>query len=155
MFKTLTRALLALVAAIGFIAPTLAQDRGTRDEAKTMVEAAIAHVKKVGAEKAFDDFTKDKANWSKKDLYVFAFDTDANWKAHGANEKLVGKNLMNLKDQNGKEFIKEFIQVVTGKGEGWVDYDWASPVTKKVEDKSTLVKRIPGSNLAVAVGVYR
>jgi cytochrome c len=151
----LFRAFVALVAALGFVAGAAAQEKGTREEAKAMVEAAIAHVKKVGADKAFEDFTKDKAAWNKKDLYVFAFDTEANWKAHGANEKLVGKNLLNLKDQNGKEFIKEFVQVVTTKGEGWVDYDWASPTTKKVEDKTTLVKRVPGTNFAVAVGIYR
>jgi cytochrome c len=153
--KTLFRAFIALFAAVGFVAGAAAQEKGTREEAKAMVEAAVAHIKKVGHEKAFEDFTKDKANWNKKDLYVFAFDTDANWKAHGANEKLVGKNLIALKDQNGKEFIKEFVQVVTTKGEGWVDYDWAHPTTKKVEDKTTLVKRVAGTNYAVAVGIYR
>jgi cytochrome c len=153
--KSLFRLFVAAVAAVGFVAGAAAQERGTRDEAKAMVEAAVAHVKKVGHEKAFEDFTKDKANWAKKDLYVFAFDLEANWTAHGANEKLIGKNLMNLKDQNGKEFIKEFIQVVSTKGEGWVDYDWVSPATKKVEDKTTLVKRVAGTNYAVAVGIYR
>lgn len=151
----LHRFFFALACSLGLLGAASAADNGTREEAKAMVEAAIGHIKKVGNDKAFDDFTKDKANWVKKDLYVFVFDLEANWKAHGANEKLVGKNLMNLKDQNGKEFIKEFIQVVTTKGEGWVDYDWASPVTKKVEDKTTLVKRVPGTNFAVAVGVYR
>jgi signal transduction histidine kinase len=75
--------------------------------------------------------------------------------AHGANEKLVGKNLIELKDQNGKLFAREFIEVGTSKGEGWVDYDWTSPVTKKVEGKSTFVKRIPSFDGFVAVGAYR
>ena len=150
----LFRPLLALFASLAFVAGASAQDNGTRDEAKALTDAAIAHMKKVGNDKAFDDFTKDKATWTKKDLYVFVFDTDANWKAHGANEKLVGKNLLNLKDQNGKEFVKEFV-AAAGKGEGWVDYDWAHPTTKKVEGKATYVKRVAGSNLAVAVGVYR
>jgi cytochrome c len=149
------RALVALFAAVGFVAGAAAQENGTRDEAKSMVEAAVAHIKKAGADKAFEDFTNDKAAWVKKDLYVFVFDLDANWKAHGANAKLVGKNLINLKDQNGKEFVKEFVTVAGGKGEGWVDYDWAHPQTKKVEGKSTLVKRVAGTNLAVGVGVYR
>lgn len=152
--KSLYRPLLALFASLAFVAGASAQDHGTRDEAKAMAEAAIAHLKKVGNDKAFDDFTKDKANWVKKDLYVFLLDTDGAIKAHGANDKLVGKNLLNLKDQNGKEFVKEFV-VVANKGEGWVDYDWAHPVSKKVEGKTTFVKRVAGTNLAVAVGVYR
>jgi cytochrome c len=153
--KSLIRALMSFALALGLVAGAAAQEHGSKDEAKAMVEAALAHVKKVGADKAFDDFTKDKAAWNKKDLYVFAFDMDANWKAHGANDKLVGKNLINLKDQNGKEMVKEFIAVASGKGEGWVDYDWAHPQTKKVEGKTTLVKRVAGTNFAVAVGIYR
>ncbi|MCV0441382.1 MAG: cache domain-containing protein [Hydrogenophaga sp.] len=152
--KSLFRPLLALFASLAFVTGASAQEHGTRDEAKAMTEAAIAHLKKVGNDKAFEDFTKDKANWNKKDLYVFLLDTDGAIKAHGANEKLVGKNLLNLKDQNGKEFVKEFV-AVAGKGEGWVDYDWAHPVSKKVEGKATFIKRVAGTNLAVAVGVYR
>ncbi|MDP3812296.1 MAG: cache domain-containing protein, partial [Hydrogenophaga sp.] len=109
--KSLYRPLLALFASLAFVSGAFAQDNGTRDEAKAMNEAAIAHLKKVGNDKAFDDFTKDKANWNKKDLYVILMDTDGAVKSHGANDKLVGKNLLNLKDQNGKEFVKEFMAV--------------------------------------------
>ncbi len=154
MYK-LFRVLFVSIAAIALCASALAQDNGTREEAKVMADAAIAHIKKVGPEKAFENFSKDKATWVKKDLYVWVLDLDANMKAHGTNEKLIGKNLINLKDQNGKEFIKEFIAVASGKGEGWIDYDWNNPQSKKVEGKTTLVKRVPGMNYAVAVGVYR
>lgn len=152
--KSLYRPLIALFASLAFVAGAAAQDKGTRDEAKAMTEAAIAHMKSVGHEKAFEDFTKDKANWNKKDLYVFLMDSDGAVKAHGVNEKLVGKNLINLKDQNGKEFVKEFM-VAASNGDGWVDYDWANPISKKVEGKTTYVKRVAGTNLTVAVGVYR
>jgi signal transduction histidine kinase len=153
----ITRRLATSLALVALIASgtAFAQDRGSKDEAKAMAEAAIAHVKKVGADKAFDDFSKDKAAWSKKDLYVFAMDFEGVNKAHGANEKLIGKTLLALKDQNGKEFVKEFVTVGSGKGEGWVDYDWANPLSKKVEGKSTYIKRIAGTNYMVGVGVYR
>ena len=105
MYK-LFRVLFVSIAAIALCASALAQDNGTREEAKVMADAAIAHIKKVGPEKAFENFSKDKATWVKKDLYVWVLDLDANMKAHGTNEKLIGKNLINLKDQNGKEFIK-------------------------------------------------
>ena len=133
----------------------MAQDHGTKDEAKVMANAALAHIKKVGNDQAFKDFTSDKANWTKKDLYVFSMEMKGVVLAHGANEKLVGKNLIELKDQNGKAFAREFIDVGSTKGEGWVDYDWAHPVTKKVEGKTSYVKRIPGFDGFVVVGVYR
>ena len=74
----------------------LAQERGGKDEAKALVEAAVAHAKKVGAEQAFKDFQADKARWMVKDLYVFAYDLQGNCRALVANEKMVGKNLIDL-----------------------------------------------------------
>ncbi|MDO9198410.1 cache domain-containing protein [Rhodoferax sp.] len=151
LFRTLMTLLFAGVLSVS----AMAQDHGTKDEAKVMANAALAHIKKVGNDQAFKDFTSDKANWTKKDLYVFSMEMKGVVLAHGANEKLVGKNLIELKDQNGKAFAREFIDVGSTKGEGWVDYDWAHPVTKKVEGKTSYVKRIPGFDGFVVVGVYR
>ncbi|HRH65759.1 MAG TPA: hypothetical protein PLU53_05645, partial [Bacteroidia bacterium] len=53
---------------------SVAQDRVTRDEAKGLTDQAINHNKKVGPEKAYKDFTTDKATWTKKDLYIMVFD---------------------------------------------------------------------------------
>ena len=150
-FRTLMTLLFAGVLSVS----AMAQDHGTKEEAKSLANAALAHIKKVGNEQAFKDFTTDKANWSKKDLYVFVMDAKGLTLAHGANEKLVGKNMMELKDQNGKMFIREITDLAASKGEGWVDYDWAHPVTKKIEGKSTYVKRIPGFDGSVSVGTYR
>ena len=151
ILRTLMTLLLASVVSV----TALAQDHGTKDEAKTLVNAALAHIKKVGNDQALKDFTTDKANWTKKDLYVFVVDTKGVVLAHGVNVKLIGKDLMELKDQNGKLFMREIVDLSSAKGEGWVDYDWAHPITKKAEGKSTFVKRIPGFDGSVAVGIYR
>lgn len=131
-----------------------AEDRGTKDEAKSMVDAALAHVKKVGAEQANKDFTTNKAAWTKKDLYVFAMDLTGKMVAHGANEKLVGRDLINLKDSSGKTFVADMIAAAK-KGSGWVDYEWADPLTKKVEGKSSYVHMVPAGSIFVGVGIYR
>jgi cytochrome c len=57
---------LGAVCALGIQSPALSQEFGSRDEAKAMVDAAVDHVKKVGAEQAFKDFS-DKGNktWQK------------------------------------------------------------------------------------------
>lgn len=153
--NSLIRFFVVFATAFGLVATAAAQDHGTRDEAKAMAESAVAYLKKVGTEKALEDFSKDKANWTKKDLYVFAFDLEGVTRAHGTNEKLIGKSLLGLKDQNGKEFIKAMVEIAKGPGDGWVDYDWANPVSKKVENKTTFVKRVAGADLFVGVGAYR
>ena len=149
------RALLtfALAGLVSFGA--LAQEHGTKEEAKALSEQAAAHIKKVGPDQAFKDFTTDKANWTKKDLYVFVFDMKGQMLAHGANEKLIGKNLMELKDQNGKLFTKEMVELARTKGSGWVEYEWPHPQTKKVEGKASYVLKLPNYDGFVGVGIYR
>jgi cytochrome c len=151
----ISRLFLILAAAVGLNTTALGQDHGTKEEAIAMANAAVAHIQKVGQQKALDDFMNDKSAWSSKDLYVFVMDFQGVNKSHGANAKLVGKNLMGLKDKNGKEFVKEMVAVGSTKSEGWVDYDWANPTSKKIEGKSTLVKRVAGAELLVGVGIYR
>ena len=63
--------------------------------------------------------------------------------------------MIDLKDQNGKAFVREYTEMAAAKGEGWVDYDWANPLTKKIEPKSSFVKRMPGVDANVMAGVYR
>jgi cytochrome c len=152
--KMITRRLAIAVAALCVAGVAVAQERGTKDEAKAMVDAALAHIQKVGKAKALDDFTHDKADWTKKDLYVMAYDTQGIALAHGGNEKLVGKNLSALKDGNGKLIIAG-LQAVAAKGGGWFDYDWPDPLTKKLMPKSTYARELPGGGGWVGVGIYR
>lgn len=128
-------------------------ERGTRPEAKALAEAAAAHVDKVGSEQAFKDFGAD-AKWRIKDMYVFAMTMDAQMAFHGANAKLIGKNFLEVKDASGKEFNKEMIAAAK-KGAGWVDYQWAHPASKKVEDKTSHIVRTNKLDGFVGVGIYR
>jgi signal transduction histidine kinase len=135
-------------------APVLAQERGTKEEAKAMVDAAFDHIKKVGAEKAYKDFTTDKANWTKKDLYVMVYDDKAIVLAHGGNEKLLGKDMSAVKDNNGQPVVAGLL-AMAAKGGGWYDYDWPDPVTKKIMAKSTYARKQPNGEGFIGVGIYR
>lgn len=148
------RSLGMALAALCLALPAAAQDRGSRDEAKAMVDAAFEHIKKAGAEKAYKDFTTDKAAWTKKDLYVMVYDAKGVAMAHGANEKLVGKDMTAVKDGNGKPIVLGMIDLAS-KGGGWFDYDWPDPVTKKIMPKSTYARLQPNGQGFIGVGVYR
>jgi signal transduction histidine kinase len=145
---------LATAAALSLVPSARAEERGTKEEAKAMTDAAFDHIKKVGIEKAAKDFTSDKAAWTKKDLYVILFDLKGTFQGHGANEKLVGRDMSNMKDASGKLIYAAMMETVN-KGPGWVDYEWANPVSKKVEGKSTYVRKTPGGDGLVGVGIYR
>lgn len=151
----LTRRLTTVaLAAACFALPAAAQERGTKDEAKALVDAAFEHIKKVGPEKAYKDFNTDKAAWSKKDLYVIAQDDKAVFLAHGANEKLIGKDMSAVVDGSGKP-LSAGLLATAAKGGGWYDYDWPDPLTKKMMAKSTYVRKPPSGGGFIGVGIYR
>ncbi len=71
-------------------------------------------------------------------------------------QPVTGKNFLEVKDASGKEFSKEMVAAAKSpKSNGWVDYEWAHPTTKKVEDKTAFIQRVAGTELLVGVGFYR
>ena len=90
-------------------------------------------------------------------MYPFIYYRDGAKKgvcvAHGARPALIGKNLLDLKDQDGKYLIRELADVANGPGSGWVDYKWPNPITNKIEDKSSYVEKM--GDYFVGVGIYK
>lgn len=138
-------ALVRMIVSAGLLAASatlaLADEHGTKDEAKTLLDRAIAHVDAVGSEKAFADFNNPNGGFKDRDLYVYCYDMEGKAVAHGGNPGLIGKNLMDLTDSNGVQPVKESIHVVQTSGQGWVDYKWPNPITKKIEAKSAYVRK--------------
>ena len=126
---------------------------GTRDEAVAMTRAAVAMFNKDGAEKTLQAISdKSFKPFHNGDLYPFVYDTKGICVAHGARPALVGKNLYDLKDQDGKYLIREMIQR-SRQGEGWISYKWPNPITNAIEDKATFFMKM-GDDYLVGVGVY-
>lgn len=140
-----------LMAAV--VLPLGAAERSTPEQAMAMVKSAVAYVGANGREKAFAAFNDPNGQFVKGDLYVMVYDMEGNNRAHGNNPKLIGKNLLEIKDANNVYIVKKFIEVAKTKGRGWVDYKWPNAVTKAVEDKSTYVEVV--GDVLIGVGVYK
>ena len=130
------------------VAPVAAAGRASVDEAKAMAEKAAALLKAQGKDKAFPIFNTD-AQFKDRDLYVFVVDNAGTTVSHGANAGLIGKNLMEIRDPSGKQFVKEMVGV---KDNGWVDYVWQNPTTKAVGPKRSYVIR--AGDVVIGVGAY-
>ena len=114
---------------------------------------AVAYIKANGTDKAYDEFTNGKS-FKDRDLYIIVYDLDGKNLAQGANPKLVGKNLIALKDPDGKPLIKMFVDLAKDKGKGWVEnYKFLNPVSQKIESKSMYLER-DGDTL-VGCGIYK
>jgi len=151
--KKLLSTLLLGLSALLFSHGALAADKGTAEEATALTKKAIAYLKANGKEKAFAEFNNPNGQFKDRDLYVFVFDFNGKTLAHGTNPKLLDKTLLDLKDADGKLFVKEFVEVAKAKGKGWVDYKWPHPTTKVIEAKSTYVEKV--DDMLVGCGIYK
>ena len=130
-------------------------DFGTKDEAVAMVHRVEEMFTKDGADITFHAVSDQSVKeFHDRDLYPFVFDLSGRCDAHGARPVLIGKNLIDLKDQDGKYLIREMIAFANGPGSGWVDYKWPNSLTNKIEDKTSYIKKL-GTNYFVGVGVSR
>lgn len=124
-----------------------------KDDAKALVDEAVAYVNSQGKDKALAEFSKPKGTFDKGELYVFAYDLQATVIAHPKNAKLIGKNLLEVPDNEGKFFRKEIVELAKAKGFGWVDYKYMNPETKKPEPKTTYVQK--AGDIIVCCGTYK
>nr|WP_152528761.1 cache domain-containing protein [Rhodoferax saidenbachensis] len=130
-----------------------AADKGTPAEAEAMVKKAVAYIKANGPEKSYEEFTNGKS-FKDRDLYIIVYDLNGKNLAQGANPKLVGKDLIGLKDPDGKPLIQMFVDLAKSKGKGWVEgYKFLNPVTQKLEEKAMYLERV-GDTL-VGCGIYK
>mgnify|MGYP006138735497 FL=1 len=132
----------------------MADGGATKDEAVAMVKKGVAHVKSAGAATAYAEFSdKGNAAWRDRDLYLVVYGLDGTVHAHGANGKMIGKNLIDLKDIDGKLFIKERVELAQAKPNFWQDYKFTNPTTKKIEPKTMYCERL--EQTVVCGGVYK
>ncbi len=148
-------AVFAIVSALLTAAfPAGAAEFGTKEEATAMVKRVQAKFKKEGPEAAFQAINNKAPGFADRDLYPFVTELTGLCVANGVTPAVRGKNLIDLKDQDGKFMIQEFVRTASNlPGHGWVDYRWLNPVTKTIEDKSAWIERM--GDYFVGVGVYR
>jgi cytochrome c len=156
MKKTLTRISTSLTLALTFALTTgsahASKDAGTED-AIAMVKKGVSFIKTSGKDKGYAEISNKQGQFIDRDLYLVVYGLDGTVRAHGANEKMIGKNLIELKDIDGKAFVKERVELAQAKGTFWQDYKFTNPVTKKIEPKSMYCETL--EDAVVCGGIYK
>ena len=152
--KTKLALMLSLALSVGAFSAHAAEGGATKDEAVAMVKKGVAYVKSAGKDKAYADIS-DKANaeFHHQDLYLTVYQLDGTVKAHGANAKMIGKNLIELKDIDGKAFVKERVDMAKTNATFWQDYKFTNPETKKIEPKTMYCEKL--EDTVVCGGIYK
>jgi len=114
---------------------------GGSEEAKGFVMKATSFLKANGKERTLAELNNPKGQFVKGEVYVVALDLNATVLAHPINPKIVGINVLDVPDPDGKMFRREIIETAKTKGEGWVDFKYKNPVSNKVESKTCFIKK--------------
>jgi cytochrome c len=155
MMKSTMKVTAALLACAAIIAGSaLAAERATKDEAQAMVKKAIAFIKAQGPAKAYAEIINKSGQFTDRDLYIVVYGLDGTVLAHGANEKLVGQNLIGQTDVvGGKSFVKERVELAKKGQPFWQEYKFLDPLTKQIADKEMYCEKL--DETAVCGGVYK
>ncbi|WP_281647973.1 cache domain-containing protein [Parendozoicomonas sp. Alg238-R29] len=87
------------------------------------------------------------------DGYFFAYTLDGVNLVHPVQPELVGENLMDIQDGDGKYLIQELLWQATHGG-GFERYMWRKPSEDGQEDKLSYVVVIPELNWMMGTGLY-
>jgi signal transduction histidine kinase len=144
-----------LCAVVGAVALNVhaAGDKATAAEATAMVKKGVTYIKTNGKEKGYAEITNKSPQFNDRDLYLVVYGLDGVVRAHGANPKLVGKNVLDLKDIDGKPYVQERVDLAKSKGTFWQDYKYTNPLTKKIEPKSAYCEKL--DDTVVCGGIYK
>ncbi len=124
----------------------------SKNDAKRWVEKAKQFYKSAGKRIALAEFTNPSGAFVEDEMYIFALGCKGTMLAHGINEKFVGEEFIDLKDSDGKTFIKEIIETANAEGSGWVTYKWYHPLVKKSLPKTVYFEKV--DEMIICSGVY-
>lgn len=128
-------------------------DRANAAEAEAMVHKAVALYKAKGREKALAEFNDKNGAFIDRDLYITGYQMDGTNVAHPLNPRMVGKNLIDIRDMDGKPYVRERLTMAQTKNSFWQDYSFADPITHKVKPKQMFCER--ADDVVLCGGIYK
>jgi signal transduction histidine kinase len=143
---------IALATAAALSMPAFAEDYATAKDAEAMVGKVV---KALAADKAgtIKEINSKDKKWVHMDLYPTVYTFDGTCLAHGQNEKLAGKNMIDMVDADGKAHIRERMELAKTKGKFWQDFKFKDPVSKQILPKSMYCET--SADMAVCAGIYK
>jgi cytochrome c len=126
--------------------------RGSAAEARAMVQKAVAAIRTNGADAVIAAVNRHDPRFVDRDLYLVIYDMQGHALAH-LNPRMVGKDLLMLRDADGKLFIRERIDIASKQGSGWQDYKFLNPLSQQIEPKSMYLER--HEQFIIGCGIYK
>ena len=123
-----------------------------RDKVVALVKRAITHIETVGIQKACNDFDDPKGNFIFGQFYVSVVRLDGERLANGMEPWKRGENILEIRDIDGKPYVRYMLSRARDKGFGWIQYKWKNPTNQKTELKLTYFELAQGA--VINSGIY-
>ena len=143
-----------LIAALFVTAQPAGAQNHKPEQAREITLRAVNLIVAKGLDAAAAEFNRD-GEFKHGEIYVNVIDFSGVWKVYPPRPAGVGMSVINVKDPDGRDIVRDILSVARDVGEGWVEYRWLNPSSNRIEPKVTFVKRVPGQDLVAYVGVYR
>lgn len=96
----------------------------------------------------------NRLKYDGKEGYFFAYNYEAVCQAHGANAKLIGKNLKDYKTDDGMYLLREVVKAAK-EGDGYLNFNWPNPRTgNKKAPKLGYSEDFPKWGWIIGTGFY-
>ncbi len=118
-----------------------AAELGTAPEAIAMVNKALAYLAENGRDKTLAEVNNKTGIFVDRDLYVVAHDMKGVVLANAVLPRMVGKDLSETRDVDGKYFMRERLAILAKAPSGWIEFKWPNSVTQKVDVRSVYFAR--------------
>jgi cytochrome c len=150
LFATAAILCLGLACASAFASATEPNEK----DAIAMAERGAAFAKAHGKEELMKRISAKDPDFSQGSLYIDMRDVKTGIVlAHPHNPSIVGKDLTDVPDANGKKYRREIIELAAAKGKGWVDYMYKNPTSGKIEPKTTYILKV--DDYVLEAGIYK
>lgn len=132
---------------------TLALAEPTEKDAIALVEKGAAFMKSHSKAEMIKRVNAKDPEYVQGPLYLTMRDLNGVILANPVNPAMIGKDLIDVPDADGKLFRREIVELAKKKGKGWVDYKFKNPATGKVEAKTSYIYLV--GDVTLEAGIYK
>ena len=129
-----------------------AGERATPEQAEALVKKAVEYYRTHDHAAALAEFARKDGPFIRGDLYINTYDMRGKCLSH-INERMIGKDMITLRDPDGVYIIKDRIERARKQGQGWQEYKFFNPSTHKIEPKHMYFEKV--GDVIVAAGAYK
>lgn len=128
-------------------------ERSEANRANALLERAVDYLKKNGPENSFRVFSDRTGEFVSNPYYVDVIGLDGvMYASGGASSSFVGKNVLDLRDASGNQFVREMLDIAESNEAGVIVYHWLNSFDNRLETKTTQFHKV--GNYLVCVGYY-